>query len=88
MSYPVCRIKIKNTDHIEPASGKDLEILRKTMNKALDSFEFQTPDKKLTQGKVWRRVFGKAMLTKREAFALIGFFTKISQTRREDLAPR
>ena len=45
--------------------------------KILDKLEFSTPEKKDTQKKVWKRVFGKAMLTKREAFAVMGLLRKV-----------
>ena len=34
-------------------------------------------EKKETQKIIWKRLLGKSFLTKREAFALIGFFKKI-----------
>jgi tRNA C32,U32 (ribose-2'-O)-methylase TrmJ len=39
--------------------------------------EFATKEKKETQRIVWKRLVGKGTLTKREAFALIGFFKKL-----------
>ena len=47
------------------------------MNKVLDKLEFSTKEKKDTQKKVWKRVIGKAMLTKREAFSVMGFLRKL-----------
>ena len=45
--------------------------------KRLDAMEFATPEKKQTQKIVWKKMIGKSMLTKREAFALFGFFRKL-----------
>ncbi len=44
----------------------------------LDSLPFDTDTKKETQLKAWKRIFGKAQLTKREAFIVFGFYKKLS----------
>ncbi len=62
---------------IEYASLKEKEVLLKQVDQTLRKMEFATKDKLETQKKVWKRVVGKAMLTKREAFALIGYFKKL-----------
>lgn len=59
------------------ATRKEKEVLMKLVEKALDRMEFSTPEKKETQRLVWRRMLGKAMLTRREAYALCGFLKKI-----------
>ena len=61
----------------ELASLKDKEVLLDNINKTLDKMNFSTSDKKKTQKIVWKRIIGKSFLTKREAFALIGFFKKV-----------
>jgi len=40
---------------------------------------FSQKSKKETQIKVWKRIMGKAFLTKREIFALFGFFKKLKK---------
>lgn len=67
----------KSNSHIIFAAEKDKEVMMLYINKILDQIEFSTPEKKDTQKKVWKRVFGKAMLTKREAFAVMGFLRKL-----------
>ncbi len=67
----------KSNSHIIFAAKKDKEIMLRYIDKILDKLEFSTPEKKDTQKKVWKRVFGKAMLTKREAFAVMGFLRKL-----------
>ena len=69
--------KKKSNSHINFASKKDKEIVLKLINNALDKMEFATKEKKETQRIVWKRIIGKSFLTKREAFALCGFFRKI-----------
>ncbi|MCK4522295.1 MAG: hypothetical protein KAU20_07005, partial [Nanoarchaeota archaeon] len=69
--------KEDSLSHINFASAKDKEILLGIVNKRLNKMEFATKEKKQTQKIVWKRVIGKCFLTKREAFALIGFFKKV-----------
>ena len=67
----------KSDSHINFATKKDKEIIMKYTNNVLDKMEFPTKEKKDTQKKVWKRVIGKAMLTKREAFSVMGFLRKL-----------
>lgn len=67
----------KITDRFVYASSQDKEQLLKGVNKVIDSIKFSTESKKETQHIVWKRVIGKSFLTRREAFALIGFFKKL-----------
>ena len=69
--------KEKSNSHIQFATKKDLTIINKYFNKILDKLEFQTKEKKQTQKKVWKRIFGKSLLTKREAFSVMGYFRKL-----------
>lgn len=71
--------KRKITDHITPASKKDKEVTYNLIKKLCDQAEFSTPDKKNTQLNVWKRILGKSFLTKRETFAMIGFFKKFKK---------
>jgi len=63
--------------HIKPISQKEKDVILMLVNKAIDNMSFTTEEKKQTQRELWNRIIGKAMLTKREAFALIGFLRKI-----------
>lgn len=67
----------KSDSHINFATKKDKEIIMKYINSALDGMEFSTKEKKETQKRVWKRVIGKALLTKREAFSVMGFLRKL-----------
>lgn len=69
--------KEKSNQHIIFSSKKEKDIIMKIINQHLDKMEFSTKEKKETQKKVWKRMLGKAFLTRREAFALIGFFKKL-----------
>ena len=74
MLYELSGIKTKE---ILLATKKDKDILLKQIKNSADSLKFTTKKKKETQLKVWKRVIGKAMITKRELQALFGFFKKI-----------
>jgi len=65
------------TSHTIFASEADKKQLIKMLNKSLKGMDFSTKDKQQTQRKVWKRMIGKSFLTKREAFALMGFLRKI-----------
>lgn len=69
--------KSKLGDTVVPMSGKDKEIILKKVDNILDNMYFATETKRDTQRKVWKRIVTKAMLTKREAFALLGFLRKL-----------
>ena len=58
-------------------TNKEKKVLFEKINKITDKMYFTTEEKREIQKKVWQRVIGKAMLTKREAFALLGFFRKL-----------
>ncbi len=68
--------KKKITDHITPASKIDQQVTYNLIKKLCDQVEFSTVNKKKTQLNVWKRILGKSFLTKRETFAMIGFFKK------------
>lgn len=77
--YEIFNLKNKNItkEKFIPASKKEKEQILKMVGKILDKMEFATKSKKETQKKVWKRIIGKGMLTKREAFALMGFLKKL-----------
>jgi len=67
----------KTGENITPISQKEKDIILKKINEILDKMQFATKEKKATQQILWKRIIGKAMLTKREAFALLGFLKKM-----------
>jgi len=69
--------KGKVNEHIIPASKNDKDQTMKVLNTALNKMEFSTKEKKETQHRAWKRMLGKSCLTKREAYALMGFLKKI-----------
>ncbi len=63
-------------DEIKPAGKKQKDALLKLVNQKIKSMDFKTEQNKQTQKVIWKRVIGKALLTKREVQALFGFFKK------------
>jgi tRNA/rRNA methyltransferase len=60
-----------------PITAREKEELFKIIDARLDETTFPTKEKRETQKKVLRHIIGKAMLTKREAFALFSFLKKV-----------
>jgi len=67
----------RHSSHITPVSKKEKDELFRKFSDLLNKLHFSTKEKKQTQKTLWKRMLGKSFLTKREAFALFGFFKKI-----------
>jgi tRNA/rRNA methyltransferase len=67
----------KVSEHIIFASDIEKRQMMKMLAKVLSKMHFATASKKETQVRVWKRMIGKSFLTRREAFALMGFFKKL-----------
>ncbi len=63
--------------NIRQAAWKEKQVIMRLLDNALETMGFSTEEKKETQRMVWKRMVGKSMLTRREAFALCGFLKKI-----------
>lgn len=64
-------------DKFKAASKQDKDQVLKVLDSALENMDFATKEKEETQRIVWKKLLGKSMLTKREAFALMGFLKKV-----------
>jgi TrmH family RNA methyltransferase len=69
--------KENSTSHITPIGKAEKEQLNKMFNRLFDKLEWQTKEKKQTQQLLWKKIIGKAMLTKREAFGVMGLLRKV-----------
>ena len=74
--YELFKEKENISSHILIASKKEKQQTLKIINKVINNTKFATPSKKHTQQIIWKRIIGKSFLTKREAYALMGFFKK------------
>ncbi len=70
-----------STSHIEYASKVDIDHAKKLAEEVIETIEFTTEDKKETQNVLWNKIISKSFLTKRESFALMGFFKKLLKRR-------
>ncbi|MBI2664195.1 RNA methyltransferase [Candidatus Woesearchaeota archaeon] len=66
----------KIASRFTPASRNEKDIIMKHVEAMLGSMRFHFSSQRITQRKIWRRLIGKAMLSRREAFAVIGFLKK------------
>jgi len=64
-------------ESFKAASDADKKQILKIMDSVFDGLEFATEEKKETQRVVWKKILGKSMLTRREAFAVMGFLKKL-----------
>jgi tRNA/rRNA methyltransferase len=64
-----------------PMGAPEKEQVMKLLDASMDCLKFDSELKKETQRKVWKRMISKAFLTRREAFALMGFLKKASGKR-------
>jgi len=67
----------KTGEHIDSAARQDLRQIKKMLDELLDTITFATREKKETQRLVWGRLFSKAFMTKREAFAVMGLLAHL-----------
>ncbi len=61
------------------ATPVEVGIIIGLVDSLLERMPFNFDSQRITQRKIWRRLVGKAMLSRREAFALIGFLKKASR---------
>ncbi|PIO04446.1 RNA methyltransferase [Candidatus Woesearchaeota archaeon CG08_land_8_20_14_0_20_47_9] len=66
-----------NYSMFTPISSHEKEVINKNFSIIINKLQFATPQKRNTQLKLWKRVIGKAMLTRREAFAVLGLLKKV-----------
>jgi len=75
--YELSQNKVgKVAEHIVFATDAEKKQLMKMVNERIKKGNFVTASKRDTQRKVWKRMISKSFLTKREAYALMGFFKR------------
>jgi TrmH family RNA methyltransferase len=65
--------------HINPISEPEKKQLMKLLDESMDKMYFLNDSKKETQRVVWKKMISKSFLSKREAYALMGFLKKINR---------
>ncbi|MBT3720335.1 RNA methyltransferase [archaeon] len=69
--------KEKIDSHIKKASHKEREIILEKIDDLIHSVYFSTKEKQETQRKAWKNILEKSMMSKREAYAVIGLLKKL-----------
>lgn len=69
--------KENSISHITPIGRAEKEQINKMFNTLFDKLEWQTKEKKQTQKLLWKKIIGKSLLTKREAFGVMGLLRKL-----------
>jgi TrmH family RNA methyltransferase len=78
-------VENKITLPYRPMNKREHDALLAIINGVLESMDFKTADQKETQRLVWRRMVGRSFLTKRECYAVMGFFRNVQHNQdRED----
>jgi len=67
----------KTNQHIALATKTEKDQVMKNMMNIINKTKFSTKTKKQTQKTIWKRIFAKSFLTKREAFAILGLLKKL-----------
>ncbi len=65
--------------HIAPITKAEKDQIMKMLKEIFDNTDWETAEKKETQQKLWKKIIGKAMLTKRESYGVMGFMRKMMQ---------
>ncbi|MBN2367569.1 RNA methyltransferase [Candidatus Woesearchaeota archaeon] len=71
--------KNKINSHIRAATPKEKEVMAEKLDIILDNLEFPTKEKKETQRISWKKLFEKSMMSKREAFVVLGLLSKLEK---------
>ncbi|MBW2972266.1 RNA methyltransferase [Candidatus Woesearchaeota archaeon] len=76
------------TRHITPIGKQEKDQIIHMFNDIFNSMQWETPEKKQTQQLLWKKIMGKAMLTKREAYGVMGFLRKVIQQEKKGKAEK
>ena len=63
--------------HITPISKTEKDQIHIMFTQLYDELQWETPQKRKTQVLLWKRIIGKAMLTRREAYGVMGLLRKL-----------
>lgn len=71
----------KPFERFTPIPANEKSILLKQFGEAIDGMHFPTDAMRMTQKRLWKNILGRALLTRREAFALFGFLRALGPQR-------
>jgi tRNA/rRNA methyltransferase len=75
--------KTKLLEEIEPATQTELKQMEKMTADIIDKANFNVPGKITKQKQIWKNIFNKSMMSKREAFGVMGLLSKIKKNMRK-----
>jgi tRNA/rRNA methyltransferase len=75
--YEISKKRKNITSHVQAASAREKQVIMEQLELVLRQMGFPSERQRETQRKAWRRILGKSILTKREAFAVLGFLRKV-----------
>jgi TrmH family RNA methyltransferase len=67
----------KITEKFKPMVATERDVILKLADDCLDQMTWPNPKRKMTQQLIWRRMIGRAMLTRREAATVMGFLKRV-----------
>jgi len=86
-NYPILNLSMAVTimlyelsdlkNEINSISEAEKNQIMKMLDKAMNKMDFASEDKKNTQRLVWKKMISKSFMSRREAYALMGFLKKI-----------
>jgi tRNA/rRNA methyltransferase len=79
---------VTSTSHITPIGKPEKDQIMRMFEDIFSGMRWETKEKRETQQILWKKIIGKAMLTKREAYGLMGFLRKVLQGRGKSEAPK
>lgn len=72
---------VTSTSHITPIGKPEKDQIMRMFDNIFSGMRWETKEKRETQQILWKKIIGKAMLTRREAYGVMGFLRKVLQGR-------
>lgn len=66
-----------------PITPLEKRVLEQKVKALIKTLPFSTDTKNRAQEQLWKNIFGRALLTKREAYATLGFFAALERRHRQ-----
>jgi len=75
--YEISKTKAHVSAHIVFSTKTEKNQIQKMFGQIFNKLPWLRPSKRTTQELIWKRIIGKSFLTKREAYAVMGFLRKL-----------
>jgi len=77
--YELSKTKSNVSSHILFSTKTEKNQIQKMFGQIFSKLKWLRPSKRTTQELIWKRIIGKSFLTKREAYAVMGFLRKLKE---------